>query len=527
MAPFAATCAPWIVALLAFPSGSGTRQEQPPTVRVHRDGVTRGAIPAGMVVVPEGKFRMGTTWKSVAELAANDPGVSVDRLVAMAPDHEVALATLLIDREEVQNVHFRRYLEARALAPSRELLDLAWFRRERGGRKIDGLDAAAERLPLRGVSGDEAADCARWLGKRLPTEEEWEYAARRGRPADGFYPWGTGWSAWASDRCANAQSTMVGRSSPSARPGGSFPSDRSFDELLDLCGNVAEWTSSPFAAYEGYDAEVAAKALGEKRRLEPRFDDIARTIRGGSAWGNRGTNSLLFRFGAERTARFEAVGFRCAMSAVAGRDALAAARASLGKAFSAQGDALDLAEASIAAETLHPADPALPGARARHLAFARVVAAGKAGTLKMRRDSIDAPRLVGLLTLSEPARAPALAAGDYAVRFKARGQPTEPHVGARDRREPPKRGSAADLAPPPPPNDRDVLLLVDAQGRTAAWLPVTSSDSPALPSRLDVKATADGQLATFAASLPTGNRMSALRLGFELRFDPDAYAPTE
>ncbi|MSR46843.1 MAG: hypothetical protein EXS13_07250 [Planctomycetes bacterium] len=508
-------------------AGSGGRREVAPAVRIHRDGRTTGPLPTGMVLVPDGSFRMGTTLRCVADLAKAAPEVAIDRLLAMTPEHEAAVSSLLLDADEASNELFRRYLNDRQLAPPRELLDLTWNHRERG-KRVDGLLPAAERLPATGISGDEAAACARWFGKRLPTEIEWEYAARRGRPAEGFYPWGVGWSAWSADRCACAQSSMKGRSAPAPLLARTFPADCAFDGIYDLSGNVAEWTSSAFSSFPGFDRSAAAEALGEKRPLDLNFDSQAATIRGGSFWGNQATNSLVFRFGAPREARFEAVGFRCALSAVAGLDVLRAAVQTLTPSLGRQTSEFDLSDRAIAAETIHPVDSQRRPLRARHIAFARVRNCGTIGSAKLRRDSVDSPRLIGLVSLSEPAIAPALAAGDYAVRFKARGEPKQPRLMARDRVD--RQGRVATETTDPsvvPPTDRDVLLFIDARGIAVGCTAVAAADEPAIASLIEVAACDRGQTARFATSLATGSSMRELRLEFDLRFRDGAFAVTE
>ena len=103
-----------------------------------------------------------------------------------------------------------------------------------------GLRALHPDEAVCGVSGHEADAFARWAGKRLPTEAEWEFAAaRRG----GRYPWGDG-----EPTEARANHGLV-RWGPT--PVGSFPA---VDGLSDLAGNVWEWTSSPFLPYPGFDA---------------------------------------------------------------------------------------------------------------------------------------------------------------------------------------------------------------------------------------------------------------------------------
>jgi len=103
------------------------------------------------------------------------------------------------------------------------------------------------------VSAREAEEFAKWRSKRknftyrLPTEEEWEYAARSGGEYK-LFPWG---------ESLRDSTAVVKEATP--RPVGSYPSGKNRWGVDDLIGNVWEWTGSNFQLYPGNDAEFPAK----------------------------------------------------------------------------------------------------------------------------------------------------------------------------------------------------------------------------------------------------------------------------
>jgi formylglycine-generating enzyme required for sulfatase activity/serine/threonine protein kinase len=171
---------------------------------------------AEMISIPGGAFQMGRNDGSAQE----------------APMHSVTVSDFSMDKTEVTNAEYAEFVnEAKRTPPSH------WP----GGKVLSGQ----EHWPVNNVSIDDAKAFASWRSKRdgvtyrLPTEEEWEYAARGGEQ-DNLYPWG---NTWAND------SAVVKMVSPQAV--GSFPGGKNRWGVVDLIGNVWEWTSSKASIYPG------------------------------------------------------------------------------------------------------------------------------------------------------------------------------------------------------------------------------------------------------------------------------------
>jgi len=161
------------------------------------------------------------------ESEAEDAGITKPWVLDAAPAHQVYLPSFFIDRYEVTNEAYYRFVRANGfpLLPD-------W----RSGRP----DPTQEMIPVTFVDWDEANAFCQWLGKRLPTEAEWEKAARG--PEGWIYPWGN----FFDYRRAN-----VGGIHSGPMPVGSFPLGRSPYGASDMIGNVWEWTADWYGPYPG------------------------------------------------------------------------------------------------------------------------------------------------------------------------------------------------------------------------------------------------------------------------------------
>jgi formylglycine-generating enzyme required for sulfatase activity/tRNA A-37 threonylcarbamoyl transferase component Bud32/LysM repeat protein len=202
------------------------------------DTWTRFADGMGMVYAPAGEFEMG----------------SVDGELTEQPVHPVALDGFWIDRTEVTNAAYRRCVEADACQPPTC---------EEGNLDYD--DPTKADLPVVCVDWYMARLYCEWAGARLPTEAEWEYAARG--PEEYTWPWG--------DKTPTCQLAQYSECDPRIAPAGSLPEGASWCGALEMAGNVQEWVADWYAPYS---AERQVNPTGAA-------SSSWRVLRGGS-WGN-------------------------------------------------------------------------------------------------------------------------------------------------------------------------------------------------------------------------------------------------
>ena len=210
-----------------------------------------------VLAIDSGKLLMG----SESSLAADQK-----------PAHSVEIGLLLVDRFEVTQLQYQRFVDTTGHAPP-----AGWS----GGDYAPGEAL----LPVSGVSWSDAQAYAQWTNKRLPTEAEWEWVARgqEGR----LYPWGNQES---SER-ANTRESGSGH----AASVGSYPGDVTPDGVFDLGGNVREWTTDRYGPYRDPHAPPA------------NGDEMV--VRGGSFESYQDTALARSRVAADE--QLADLGFRC------------------------------------------------------------------------------------------------------------------------------------------------------------------------------------------------------------------------
>lgn len=238
---------------------------RPANTNTNANTNTKRGAPKGMAYVPGGEFIMGS-----------GGGDGFER-----PPHRVPVKPFFIDIYEVTCEEYARFVEQTGHAPPP-----GWL----GGQYPKG----AALRPVTGVSWYDAAAYASWAGKRLPTEEEWEFAARG---TDGrVYPWGKEWQAGMANVGGGGALADVG----------TFKGASPFD-VYDMVGNAWEWTADDLRPYPG----------GRWQSTQTQQETL-KVIRGGSWRESPDQATATYRgyLPARGGRDYSATGFRCAQDVV-------------------------------------------------------------------------------------------------------------------------------------------------------------------------------------------------------------------
>ncbi|RKU06134.1 hypothetical protein C6503_26295 [Candidatus Poribacteria bacterium] len=250
-------------------------------------------IPDGMVLIPEGEFQMGSNGGD----ADNDE----------QPVHVVHLDAFYIDANEVTNGEFKDFV----------LANPAWQKEQIDEKFHDGnylqdwngnnFPLGEREHPVRYVSWYAAMAYAVWVDKRLPTEAEWEKAARGGLEKK-QYPWGNG---------INFNRANYGKKLGETTPVGEYPANDY--GVHDIAGNVWEWCLDRYEAdfYANSPRRNPAAGANNVEEIVDDFENIVdfRVIRGGGWNSNPEWLRASNRHGTSPAyAGIGALGFRCAKS---------------------------------------------------------------------------------------------------------------------------------------------------------------------------------------------------------------------
>ncbi len=225
---------------------------------------------AEMILIPAGDFLMGST---DADKLADD---------REKPQHKVYLDAYYMYKTEVTVAQYRKF----CTATDRKMPnapDWGW----------------QDTHPIVNVTWNDAKAYADWAGAILPTEAQWEKAARGG---DGrIYPWGNTWDA---TKCANRENSGNGNTTRGTHPVGSFPTGASPYGVMDMAGNAWEWCADWYGA--GY-----YKNSPLKNPIGPATGEC-RVMRGGSWFNSYGICRGALRTDGDPGDNDDGFGFRCA-----------------------------------------------------------------------------------------------------------------------------------------------------------------------------------------------------------------------
>ena len=270
----------------------------------------KSSRPPGMVWIPGGRFWMGTTHMDDAQ-----------------PIHEVEVNGFWMDRTDVTNEEFAQFVRATGyvtiaerpldqkefpnlapddLAPGSVVFTpppgpvplnepLAWWRFVRGANwrhpAGPGSDLRGkEKYPVVHIAWQDAIAYAKWAGKRLPTEAEWEFAARGGRDRQD-YPWGnelTPKGKWMANTFQGhfpykntSEDGFAGIAPVTSFPPNDFG-------LYDMSGNVWQWVSDwyqpDYYAQLGREAVLAVNPQGPKDSFDPQEPGVAKRVQKGGSF---------------------------------------------------------------------------------------------------------------------------------------------------------------------------------------------------------------------------------------------------
>lgn len=240
---------------------------------LYSGGSRLGDAPNKMIVIPAGEFTMGSN----------------NRLSDEGPEHKVILSRYSIDQFEVTNLQYKKFNDATHGRSPRH-----WRNRTFPAGKADH--------PVVYVTWNNAHDYCEWAGKRLPTDAEWEKAAR-GTDSRTF-PWGDEFATENANTPVRWQE--IGQFGDTS-PVGAFEKGKSPYGVYDMSGNVWEWTESWYKAYPGN--KTASESYGERYK----------TLKGGSwfdcSFYKCGISAPVFNrsFFAKKV-KNDSFGFRCAKS---------------------------------------------------------------------------------------------------------------------------------------------------------------------------------------------------------------------
>jgi formylglycine-generating enzyme required for sulfatase activity len=222
-----------------------------------------------MILIPAGEFMMGCNDQVDKKCQGNEK-----------PYHKVYLDAYLIDKFDVTQADYNECVDSKTC---------------KANKKEKGL--TDNRQPVVNVRWAEANTYCQWAGKRLPTEAEWEKAARG---TDGrVYPWGGG-----ANNIDISKTNFAASNIGTTTPVGNYPSGASPDGVMDIAGNVWQWLA------DWYDKNYYHSSAD--RNPKGPESGKSRVLRGGSWYDEASSLRTSYRFDAAPDRADNIIGFRCA-----------------------------------------------------------------------------------------------------------------------------------------------------------------------------------------------------------------------
>ena len=251
-----------------------------------------------LIKIPAGKFEIGSN--------------SIDALDNERPAHKVYLDTYYIDRYPVTCGQYRVFMEAGGYENPGfwSKAGWEWLQIEQVGEPLYWHDVlSADNHPVCGVSWYEAEAYCRFVGKRLPTEAEWEKAVSWDADMNRrrIYPWGDEEPTPQHCNCVDVTSPQKNCLIINTTPVDAYPDGQSAYGLYDTLGNVWEWTASWFDGYDGFEMYPY---VGYSQVY---FDQQHRVLKGGSWATNPFALRSSFRNWYHPGVRQIFAGFRCVL----------------------------------------------------------------------------------------------------------------------------------------------------------------------------------------------------------------------
>ncbi len=493
--------------------------------------------PPGMIFIPEGTTHIGTTKEQLKELEDGPLNLSLDldgedkpvnyELIGKS-QQRVKVGSFYIDEFEVTNRAYKAFLDATGYEKPDNwgVTEDGQTPAEDGSISEDLLD-----LPVVNVRYIDAAAYAKWAGKSLPTEAQWERAARGDEPR--AYPWGDYWDTrqklWingqrkeaaraASDDHCNSVEAQKG--APVAV--GSFPKGKSPFGVQDMSGNVWEWTSTWIQPHPRGNEELK--------------NVYGRILKGGSFSNSKVVQRAAVRMFFDPGDWQSAVGFRCVKSLRPGLDSLLYAQQDLDATligeveFEVERDAVVREEAEYDPKHGHSLGAKVLG----FCPVASISAPNESGLVSRARREAGDSIPVGIVSTSYAVSNLSLPPGDYTIHFQAanktahkdwmREQEKEKEEKAAAAKAAAENGEAApaddeDEAEFPPYSDSNRLIFNDSTGNPVAEItnPVVRGGDSSEDSSMFKKSDEGGSMIQMVIQSQFGRKVLVIEFPFETK----------